>query len=92
MPKHHGISCKYGKIASYYNKILKRVPGVHRNQVSHLEPYLSGRSIAGGSLGRSTSDGVYSSILADESVMARQRVNSLKEDWRWHIMSNSQID
>jgi len=58
----------------------------------HPDPHLSGSGVVSGGLGCPTSNGVDSGVLANEGMMARQRMYSRNENgWR-QIVSRSQID
>jgi hypothetical protein len=57
--------------------------------MTHLEPHLSGSGITSDDLGCPTSNGVDSGVLANESMMARQRMDSRNENWWRHIVSRS---
>jgi hypothetical protein len=55
----------------------------------HLDPHLPGSGVVSDGLGCPTSNGVDSGVLANESMMARQRMDSRNENWWRHIVSRS---
>jgi hypothetical protein len=73
-------------------KFQNYAPGIHGDQMTHLDPNLASCSVSSNGFGFTTTNGVNSAVLANECMVTGERMYSLNENRRRHIVGRSQID